>query len=425
MIGLNQRADTTRKGEREEAAARPPRSPDNKKTPDDRPPSWGDLEPHTLIQGATLEHDHALTDTTNSEKDVNTPLEAHNTRETRPADDTITPKPLSPVSGTGTNLSQRHIQSTSPANPTEDIPATLLPDDINFPRLPSPARRLSSPPSRAGSPSASQVHTPPTFEITPIFVWRNKPPNEEIRHIVEPQTDKGKSKAKPNIPRIPDSTPITRQGYRTGRLTEDFWGALGIPNTPPFTRKTLQAIPVLTKEQLTEHAEYLVDQKTDLHSPVVQVWVAEQLAGIPWTPARARQHVVNEISQALHKVLIFNNNLSNPFQKWDQGRWFGGWTEDSEGEHTCTLFVSVAVLESKVKPRKGHNYKWRPVPVTLREQIIAHTPDTIASTEDRHRQWFQMTGKPFPTVINQNHTATSNTEASSSSAALLPAANER
>ena len=251
-----------------------------------------------------------------------------------------TPKPPSPASRETTHSPAGHTPNTNTEGPVADIPATLLPDDINFPRLPSAARRLTSPPRRADSPPVPDLQTPQTSETTLVFIWRNKPPNEEIQQVAEPSTDKGKYKAKTSTPRIPDSAPITRQGYRTGRLAEDFWGALGIPNTPSSTRNTLQVIPVLTKDQLLEQAEYLVDKKTPPHSSVVQVWVAEKLAGLPWTPTRARQHIVNEISQALHKVFIFNNNLSNPFQTWDQGRWFGGWTEDSEGEHTYTLFVS-------------------------------------------------------------------------------------
>ena len=210
-----------------------------------------------------------------------------------------------------------------------------------------------------------------------------------------------------------------------GKVGGGLLGSAWHPNTPSSTRKTLQVIPVLTKDQLVEQAEYLVDKKTPPHSPVVHVWVAEQLAGLPWTPTRARKHVVNEISQALHKVLIFNNNLSNPFQTWDQGRWFGGWTEDSEGEHTCTLFVSVATLESKVKLQKRQHLKWQPVPVAMHKLIMAHTADCIASTEEHHRQWFQMIGKHFPTVINHDHTAASNTGASSSSAAPSITDNER
>lgn len=83
--------------------------------------------------------------------------------------------------------------------------------------------------------------------------------------------------------------------------------------------------------------------KTSPPSAITQVHIAELLAGIPWTPSRARLHVVNEISQALHKVLKFNNSTSNPFQSWQQGLWFAHWTEEVEGEHICTLFVCITV----------------------------------------------------------------------------------
>ena len=85
---------------------------------------------------------------------------------------------------------------------------------------------------------------------------------------------------------------------------------------------------------------------------VAHVHIAEVLAGVPWTTDRAKQHVVNEVSQTLHKLLIFNNNLSNPFQTWTQGRWFAQWRQGTDGEHICTLFVSIDVPEQKVKTKE-------------------------------------------------------------------------
>lgn len=309
----------------------------------------------------------------------------------------------------------------------EDPPFLLLQDDIDFPRLPSSARRSSSPPKvqrTLHSPPASQVQTPQTSDRVPTFIWRHKPPHEEFQNAPEPLTEKGKGKAprcQNTIHKALDSVPITRQGYRTGRLAEDFWGALGIPNTPLSSRKTLQVIPLLTKDQNTENAEYLVDKRVLPHRTIVQAQVAEQLAGIPWTTKRARQHVVDETSQALHKVLIFNNNLSNPFQNWDQGRWFGSWSEE-QGEYTCTLFANVTVLEPKVKPHKGQNFKWQQVPESIREQVARHTTDGISSIEKEHIHWIRMAGAHIPgnIVIPSNHTAASNTEETPSSAATPP-----
>lgn len=124
---------------------------------------------------------------------------------------------------------------------------------------------------------------------------------------------------------------------------------------------------------------------------------------------------MNEISHALHKVLIFNNNLSNPFQKWSQGRWFASWMEDSDGEHTCTIFASIAVLETKVKPRKGQNFKWHQVPTGIRGQTIAHASDSIAAVDTEVQQWFQMVGGQqvkgkMNVQESTSHTATSNPE---------------
>lgn len=239
--------------------------------------------------------------------------------------------------------------------------ASFLPDNINFPRLQTPKRYSPSPNTcrREGPISpVPQLQTPQPKEpsLTPAFVWGPKHVQEEELRAGETYTEKGKTKLKPLASKVMDS-PITRQGYRTGRLAEDFWTALGIPNMPSSARKTLQVIPFLTKNPLTEHAEYLADHKSSPPGAIAQVHIAELLAGIPWTSSRARTHVVNEISQALHKNLIFNNKLSNPFQKWQQGNWFASWVEDGEGENTCTIFVCITVTDQKVKPRKGQNFR--------------------------------------------------------------------
>lgn len=309
--------------------------------------------------------------------------------------------------------------NTRLVSPEEEIPAMLIADEINFPRLPSPAKNLLSSPARttqANSSPAPSVKTQQTAEKTPalVFIWRT-PPQERSQQGSELFPDKGKPKLKHSTPRAPDSAPITRQGYRSGRLAEDFWTALGVPNIPPSTRKTLQVYPLLNKDQLSDQAEYLVDTRTSSGSTIARVHIAELLAGVPWTTTRAREHVVNEISHALHKVLIFNNNLSNPFQKWSQGRWFASWMEDSDGEHTCTIFASIAVLETKVKPRKGQNFKWHQVPTGIRGQTIAHASDSIAAVDTEVQQWFQMVGGQqvkgkMNVQESTSHTATSNPE---------------
>ena len=159
------------------------------------------------------------------------------------------------------------------------------------------------------------------------------------------------------------------------------------PNTPQSPRKTLQVIPFLLTDHNRDSAEHLVDYKTTPHQPIAQVHIAELLAGIPWTKARTRQHVVNEVAQALHRVLIFTKQAPNPLQKWKHGCWFSSWEGDSEGEHTCTLYVSVHVQETKIKPRKGQNFGWRRVPTAIWERINLHNPDKIEDSEAERAQW--------------------------------------
>ena len=118
--------------------------------------------------------------------------------------------------------------------------------------------------------------------------------------------------------------------------------------------------------------------------------IDEQLAGIPWTQTRARQHVVNEVSQSLHKILICNNNVSNPFQRWNQGHWYAQWTLGGEG-HLCTLYVSIDVPEQMVKPRKGINLGWRREPAEITTILKAQVTKAIQVVTDEH--WKKMAGR--------------------------------
>ena len=83
----------------------------------------------------------------------------------------------------------------------KEVIPELVPNDTNFPQLNSPKPATPTPPS----PTSQPPGTPHTF------VWRRKP------DVQPPDPDKGKGKA-PST----DSTPLTRQGYRSGHLAEDF-----------------------------------------------------------------------------------------------------------------------------------------------------------------------------------------------------------
>ena len=119
--------------------------------------------------------------------------------------------------------------------PNGDV-LSLLPDDVNFPRLQTPKMHSPSP-NKYGredhnSPTP-QLLTPQTGEKpATTFVWGPKPIKAGETQTEEVQADKGKSKAKLGTPKTLESTPLTRQGYRSGRLAEYFWIALGIPNLP-------------------------------------------------------------------------------------------------------------------------------------------------------------------------------------------------
>ena len=282
-----------------------------------------------------------------------------------------------PISAGATEKKTPREEARVPVGRPEISINPLHPDDLNFPKLPSPA-----PAPRRNSLPQEHIESPKKQE--PQFVWKTQHAATETSKLQESR----KGKEKPL-----DSTPLTRQGYRTGRLSEDFWLALGMLNTPGTNNKVLRVIPFLTKNRHLEQAEYLVDRRGKSFGAIAHVQIAEVLAGIPWTQCRARQHIVNEVSQALHKLLVFNNNLSNPFQKWTQGNWYAQWSPGTEGEYLCTLYVSIDVLEHKVKPRKGYHLGWRKEPVAISEVRKLPTTEEIHLVAPEHTLWQLMAGR--------------------------------
>jgi hypothetical protein len=250
------------------------------------------------------------------------------------------------------------------------IPPELLPTETNFPHLSSPVP-MQTPPQQ----STQQPGTPHTF------IWRKKPTADETT------TDKGKSKLKTPAAA---SVPLTRQGYRSGRLADDLWDVLNIPNTPATARKKLRIIPLLTKNQT--YTKYLVDNSKPYHTPITIVHVVEQLAGVPWTLLRVKQHIVTEVSQALHKVLIFNNQSTSPIYKWDQSKWFSEWSVSEEGEHLCMLYATIAIPESKLKIRKGKDFGWRQIPAVVHNALSDQYTEVIQEVGDRRNEWQEMSG---------------------------------
>jgi hypothetical protein len=221
----------------------------------------------------------------------------------------------------------------------ENTPDTFLPtDEQNFPKLPTSAQKTPQVPA----PQSTKQSTPPQF------VWCHKTYKRGI--ILEEEGAEEEADPRIHQTKAPDSAPITRQGYRTGRLAEDFWVALEIPNTPAAPRKTLRVIPILTRDKNQGDAEYLINKKNHPHNALVQVHIAELLAGLPWTEQRARNHVVNELAQVFHKILVFTNPAANPLQRWKQGRWLALWTEEAEGAHVCTLYMTTKIPDQE-KPR--------------------------------------------------------------------------
>ena len=108
---------------------------------------------------------------------------------------------------------------------------TLQPDYLNFPKLPSSAQKIDQ-------REEHQTQQQQTNHLeAKQFVWRKlQMPEMQEQGAIRAGGEKGKGK---QVSRTLDSAPITRQGYRSGKLAEDFWVALATPHTPTSMRKTL------------------------------------------------------------------------------------------------------------------------------------------------------------------------------------------
>ena len=254
-----------------------------------------------------------------------------------------------------------------PFTENTEHPPELQPTEENFPQLHSPGKDTLPQTPKSQPPGTQQT-----------YIWRQKP---QMGHNT---SEKGKEKL--NM----ESTPITRQGYRSGRLSEDFWEVINIPGTPATSKKKLRVLPVLTKN--FSHTEFLTDNSKNPHSAITTAHIAEVLAGVPWTLQRARQHIVNETTQALHKVLIFSNQHNTPFQKWEQGLWFAQWDSTGDGENICTLYVSIAAPEAKIRIRKGRNIGWRNITGSIKEALLQAQAETIQEVADLRKHWQRMKG---------------------------------
>ena len=270
------------------------------------------------------------------------------------------------------------VKDSTPVSKADSDFKLLTPDDINFPKLQTPT-------SGTQRTSVKQNKDSESKSKEPQFVWKT----QQVANLLTKKHTGESGKVKD---RFSESTPLTRQGYRSGRLAEDFWTVIGMPNTPAAKSKMLRVIPFLTKNREKDTAEYLVDKKGQSFGPIAHVHIAEVLAGIPWTQSRAKSHVVNEVSLALHKILIFNNNFSNPFQRWNQGQWYAQWGQGTEGELICTLYVSIDVPEQKVKPRKGHNMCWRKEPLEVSKTRTSQLTEGIHLIDAEQPFWQLMAG---------------------------------
>jgi hypothetical protein len=184
-----------------------------------------------------------------------------------------------------------------------------------------------------------------------------------------------------------------------------------MPNTPKATHKKLKVIPLLLKNP--EQTEYLIDKAQAPQQTIATIQIAKILASVPWSPHKVKQHIVNQISHALHKVLIFNTSATNPFQAWNQGQWHADWQQGEDDEHTCTMVACIPVPDYKIKIRKGKNLVWRQTGPAI-QALLTRAPIEGINTMSNNQQLWQEISGTLPETSTNQRAVLSEEEASSS-----------
>ena len=166
-----------------------------------------------------------------------------------------------------------------------------------------------------------------------------------------------------------------------------------MPNTPHATHKKLKVIPLLLKNPT--HTQYVIDKAQDPQWPSTDDRYhtdSGDTCRCTLDSSRAKQHIVNEISHALRKVLIFNTNASNPFQTWTQGQWHAQWQKGEDEEHICTMFVCIPVPDYKIKIRIGKNLVWRKTGPTIQDLLNMKSTKGINNMFNNQQLWQEISG---------------------------------
>lgn len=195
--------------------------------------------------------------------------------------------------------------------------------------------------------------------MTPQFVWRPKPVSLETKQPATPESKGGRGEKRKN-------TCVSQQTYRlcphnTPRVPymsigEGFLDIAKRSQHPGIHTQDTLSHPLSTKRKWHRSTGILSGSKIQNTQPIAQVNIAELLAWILWTENKVRQHIVNEVSQALHIILVFTNRAANPLQRWKHGTWMSSWEGEPEGR--IYMYVVCKHLDSgnqsQIKKRTKH-----------------------------------------------------------------------
>ena len=186
-------------------------------------------------------------------------------------------------------------------------------NDQIFPKLPSSKKKVAD-----DTPDPLTSPVTQTLDSPNHFIWRSKP------LTMQPEVQEGGGEIKGKaIAKSADLTPITRQGYRSRRLADNFWSTLNPHNTPTSPARLYKSSPSYLQTTIENRRNTWWITKAHHTSPLLMCTSHNCLLGYPghrqvrnntWS-MRLLKHCTKFLSLlAKHLIHCKNGNMAAGLQ---------------------------------------------------------------------------------------------------------------
>ena len=184
------------------------------------------------------------------------------------------------------------------------------------------------------------------------------------------------------VPAIPkkavDPNSTLKRGYLTTNIPMCFWDATNI--LVPFKAKNnrCRVYPILlesmTGDARRSNQKFLI-QKAEPGKSFSKAITFRQLSVIEgvndWSVKEAQNHLVNEGSLALRKVIINTNNKVNPLKYWKDAMWFYRWIKVDNDNCHCVILAFIPVQLDSIPVHKPELYFAKPLDMSMQQLLTA------------------------------------------------------